>query len=55
MKKINYETLVADLIQELINLGYNTNDLIFTLTQYGFTEKQIKEYYGIPYDEEEAE
>ena len=55
MKKINFESLVADLIQELLNYGYDVNDLIFTLTQYGFTEKQIKEYYGIPYNEEEAE
>jgi hypothetical protein len=54
MKKINFESLVADLIQELLNYGYDVNDLIFTLTQYGFTEKQIKEYYGIPFDESEV-
>jgi hypothetical protein len=54
MKKINFESLVADLIQELLNYGYDVNDLIFTLTQYGFTEKQIKEYYGIPFNESEG-
>ena len=54
MNKINLQSLVADLIQELLNYGYDVNDLIFTLTQYGFTEKQIKEYYGIPFDESEV-
>jgi hypothetical protein len=54
MKNINFEPLVliADLIQELLNYGYDINDLIFMLTQYGFTDKQIKEYYGIPFDEQ---
>jgi hypothetical protein len=51
MNKINFQSLVADLIQELLNYGYDVNDLIFMLTQYGFTDKQIKEYYGIPFDD----
>jgi len=49
-KKINYPTLVADLIQELIDLGYNDKDLVWILTQHGFTEKFIKANYNLPFD-----
>jgi hypothetical protein len=48
-KKINYPTLVADLIQELVDFGYNVNDIIFILTNNGMTDKQIKEWYGLPF------
>lgn len=54
MSKINYESLVADLVQELLDYGADQNDLIWMLTQYGYTEKQIKEYYGLPYNESEG-
>ncbi len=51
VKKINLENLIADLVQQLVDLGANPNDLIFTLTSYGYTEKEIKEYYSLPFDE----
>jgi hypothetical protein len=46
----NLYNLIAELVQELINLGYNENDLIYILQQHGITEEQAKEWYGIPYD-----
>lgn len=46
-KKINYPILVADLVQELVDFGYNINDIIFILTRNGMTEKQILEWYGL--------
>jgi hypothetical protein len=50
--RMDLYNLIADLVQELINMGYNEKDLIFTLGQYGITEEQCKEWYGIPYDGE---
>jgi hypothetical protein len=46
----NLENLVAELIQELLNLGYDDKDLVWMLTQYGYTDKQIKMNFGLPYD-----
>lgn len=48
--RMDLYNLIADLVQELINLGYNEKDLIFMLGKYGITEEQAKEWYGIPYD-----
>lgn len=47
--KINYSNAVADLVQELIDYGYNVNDIIYILTNNGMTDKQIKEWYGLPF------
>ena len=51
VNKKNSERLIADLVQQLIDLGANPNDLIYTLTFYGYTDKEIKEYYSLPFDE----
>jgi hypothetical protein len=48
--RMDLYNLIAELVQELINLGYNENDLIYILRQHGITEEQAKEWYGIPYD-----
>lgn len=45
-------SLVADLIEELLKMGSDPKDLVWILTQYGFTEKFIKDNYGIPYDDD---
>lgn len=47
--RMDLYNLIADLVQELINLGYNEKDLIYILGQYGITEEECKEWYGIPY------
>jgi hypothetical protein len=51
MTKSNLLAIVANLIQELLNLGYKEEDLIWMLKQYGMSLENIKEWYGIPYDE----
>ena len=43
--------LIANLIQELLDLGYKDKDLVWLLKQYGLSLKDIKEWYGIPYEE----
>jgi len=50
-KYVNLYSLIADLIQELLNIGYDENNIIFMLNQYGITEEEAKEWYGIPYEE----
>lgn len=50
--RMDLYNLIAELVQELINMGYNEKDLIYILGQYGITEEQCKEWYGIPYDGE---
>jgi hypothetical protein len=50
MKEENLWSLVADLVQELINYGKGPIELIATLRYYGLTDKQIKDYYGLPFD-----
>ena len=50
--RMDLYNLVADLVQELINMGYDEKNLIYILRQYGITEEQAKEWYGIPYDNE---
>lgn len=52
-KEVNLYGLIANLIQELIDMGYEEKDLIWMLNQYGITEEEAKEWYGIPYEEEE--
>jgi len=49
-KELNLYGLIANLIQELIDMGYEEKDLIWMLNQYGITEEQAKEWYGIPYE-----
>jgi hypothetical protein len=51
MTKVNILAIIANLIQELLNLGYKEGDLIWMLKQYDMSLKDIKEWYGIPYDE----
>jgi len=50
--RMDLYNLIAELVQELINLGYNEKDLIYILGQHGITEEECKEWYGIPYDGE---
>jgi hypothetical protein len=50
MKEENLWSLVADLVQELIDYGKGPIELIATLRYYGLTDKQIKDYYGLPFD-----
>jgi hypothetical protein len=38
---------IADLIIELIETGYDSSRIAWTLRQYGFTKEQLKEWYGI--------
>jgi hypothetical protein len=51
MTKVNILAIIANLIQELLDTGYKEKDLIWMLKQYGMSLKAIKEWYGIPYDE----
>lgn len=48
--RMDLYNLVAELVQELVNMGYDEKNLIYILRQYGITEEQAKEWYGIPYD-----
>jgi Zn-dependent M16 (insulinase) family peptidase len=41
------EALVANLIEELLNLGYKKQDLKWILKQYGYSLKDIQERYGL--------
>jgi DNA-directed RNA polymerase specialized sigma subunit len=50
IKELNLYNLIANLIQELLDLGYKDKDLVWLLKQYGLSLKDIKERYGIPYD-----
>jgi hypothetical protein len=38
---------IADLVEALLEYGCDHDSLIHTLTHYGFTKEQIKEWYGI--------
>ena len=49
MQKFELKNIIAELISELINLGYNEKDLIWILKQHGMNEKTIKDEYGVPY------
>jgi hypothetical protein len=51
MTKDKLLAIIANLIQELLDTGYEEKNLIWMLTQYGMSLKDIKEWYGIPYDE----
>ena len=42
-------SLIADLVQELLDMGADQYDIIWMLTQYGFSDKFIKENYGLPF------
>ena len=39
--------LVADLIDMLNEYGAEHESIIYTLKYYGFTDEQIKEWYGL--------
>jgi len=41
--------LVANLVQELIDLGVDQYDIIWMLLQSGMTDKFIKDNYGLPF------
>lgn len=43
-------SLIADLVQELLDTGADQNDIIWMLSQYGFSDKFIKDNYGLPFD-----
>lgn len=53
MTKSNMYALIANLIQELLDLGYEYKNLVWMLKQYGMSEQDMKEWYGIPYEEKE--
>jgi hypothetical protein len=38
---------IADLVEALLEYGCDHDSLIHTLTHYGFTKEQLKEWYGI--------
>ncbi len=42
-------SLIADLVQELLDTGADQNDIIWMLSQYGFSDKFIKDNYGLPF------
>jgi hypothetical protein len=46
----NLESLVAELVQELLDHGFDEHNIIWILTQYGYTDKQIKMNFGLPYE-----
>jgi hypothetical protein len=45
----NLLSLIADLVQELLDMGADQYDIIWMLTQYGFSDKFIKTNYGLPF------
>ena len=45
-------SLVADLVEMLIEYGAENESIIETLKYYGITEKQSKEWYGLSADDE---
>lgn len=47
MTKDNLLSLVANLIQELLDLGYKQEELKWMLKQYGMSYEQMKEWYGL--------
>lgn len=49
MNDINYLSLIADLVQELLDMGADQYDIIWILTQYGLSDKFIKDNYGLPF------
>ena len=46
-KKNNLLNLIADLVERLVEYGCDTDSIIETLKYYGFTDEQIKEWYGL--------
>jgi hypothetical protein len=54
-KKLPIESLVSDLIQQLMDFGADEESIIWTLKQYGFTEEEIKQEFGLPLDAEMGE
>jgi hypothetical protein len=47
LTKDNLMSAIADLIIELMETGYDSSRIAWTLRQYGFTKEQIAEWYGI--------
>ena len=45
----NLLSLIADLVQELLDMGADQYDIIWMLSQYGFSDKFIKTNYGLPF------
>ncbi len=47
-------SLIADLINMLMEYGANENSIIHTLKYYDFTEEEIKEWYGLGITKEDS-
>jgi len=40
-------SLIADLVERLVEYGCDTDTIVETLKYYGFTKEQIADYYGL--------
>jgi len=47
MTKDKLLSVIAELVNELMEMGCDSSKIAWTLRQYGFTKEQIKEWYGI--------
>ena len=47
LTKYNLFNAIAELINELMEMGCDSSKIAWTLRQYGFTNEQIAEWYGI--------
>jgi hypothetical protein len=45
--KDNLYSVIADLVEKLVEYGCDTDGIIETLKYYGFTNNQIIEWYGL--------
>jgi hypothetical protein len=45
--KFNLMNAIAELVNELMEMGCDSSKISWTLRQYGLTNKQIAEWYGI--------
>ncbi len=49
IQNVTLLSLIADLVQELLDTGADQYDIIWMLSQYGFSDKFIKDNYGLPF------
>jgi N-acetyl-gamma-glutamylphosphate reductase len=47
LTKGNLLGVIAELVEMLNEYGCNTDTIVETLKQYGFTKDQIEEWYGL--------
>jgi hypothetical protein len=47
LKKDNLFSAIAELVNELIEMGCDSSKITWTLRQYGFTKEQLNEWYGL--------